>query len=241
VEHGLAGRAGFEAVGVQRLAAMVEGFRGMAFLYMGAPDEALEILRFASASFARLGAKNLVDMLRASVAEAKLDLGHVEEARRDARETAEATARIGDWVIEGRVREILSRALLDEAPAEAEAEASRAAELLAPARPFRALALASVAEARRAHGDVAGALAASAEAVAIVEEIEPLLFIAGRVRLARARALREGGDADGARRVIEDARARLASVAATIADPARRDGWERKVAPHRAILDWSEG
>jgi hypothetical protein len=56
------------------------------------------------------------------------------------------------------------------------------------------------------------------------------------VRLAHAEALRATGDTDGARRVLDDARARLLAIAARIPDPAYRQTFLEGVPEHARIL-----
>ncbi len=159
---------------------------------------------------------------------------HVNEAIAEQRRALETFAAQGNARMEGGVRchlaeLLLVRNLIDEALREAQ----RSEELLRSVPPARARALAVLALIHVARGDIAHALATSAEAMKIaetgaVDTGEAIVYH------AHAEALTLAGSSSEALAVRDRGRARLASRAAAITNPTSREAFLR--VPENATL-----
>jgi serine/threonine protein kinase/tetratricopeptide (TPR) repeat protein len=108
---------------------------------------------------------------------------------------------------------------------EAERLASTAGDLLYFAPPFRAYALATLADVRLARNKIGEALDAAREASGIVSAFGILSEGEALARVVLAEALHASGDGDGARAAIAEARSRLEARARSIHSPELRQSF----------------
>ncbi|MFO0762911.1 MAG: protein kinase [Byssovorax sp.] len=212
---------GFERVSNLRTACTLRVSVGYADLQLGAYAEAEHTLREALASADRLGLAGLAPSAKENLGQALAGLGRWDEAEALTREAVLAFQAQGSRRMEVGGRIYLARMLNASgktAAAEQEARAALAVELPPP---LRAYALAALGEVLLAGGRSAEALAASAEAMSLLDALGTIEEGEALLRLVYAEALRAEGDPRAVSAIL-DARDRLTEQAGRIADPARR-------------------
>jgi ATP/maltotriose-dependent transcriptional regulator MalT len=162
--------------------------------------------------------------------------GRLDEAIAMERQAATELAAQGDRRLEGTSRRILAQLLVERgAGAEAEREAATAVEILVAIPPSQVAALAALADARLATGQVGPALAAARAALALLIELGSVAEGDAYTHLVHARALAAAGDDEAAAAARATAAARLSAQADTISDPELRRAFLEDVPEHRAL------
>ena len=196
---------------------------GFACMELGQLARAESALRLAVAEADRLGLRTMSAAARHNLGFALCALGGLEEARTVEAEAAALCRAHGDRRLEGGSRVYLATILLRLGELRAaEIEAIAAVEVAATIPDVRAQALAALARIRLAAGRPGDALAAAADAHAILESLGGLDEGESLVRLAWAESLAANGRRDEANRALADAKTRLEARAARIVDPALR-------------------
>lgn len=219
----------FAAAGDVRVATLQWVNVGYGYMMVGAYRDAERTLREVAAAAERLGLQIIVANALHNWGMALCHLGALDEAKRIESAAVEACRAQGDRRLEGGSRMYLAAILErrgDHAGAEHEARA--ALELLTGIGPLRAQALATLSRVRLADGDAPAALAASAEAMVLLERGGAEAG-EGLVRLAHIEALRATGDVPAAAAALAAARASLLARAANIRDEALRESFLRNV------------
>ncbi|WP_438004707.1 protein kinase [Sorangium sp. So ce321] len=233
--------AAFEDVGDRREACRARLNMGLCYVQFGYFDAAAEVLRAGLEEAERMALDDRVPNALQNLGLALAHSGEVDEARAALRSSIEALQRRGDRRRECESRLQLARVLLLAGePALAEEE-SRAAEALARAVPERLpAAMAARARALLELGRAGEALAATTEALSLLEsdrdEEEGFL-----VRLVHAEALWASGQLAEARGAIALARNGLLVRAGRISDPAWRERFLRDVPDNARILSLAHG
>ncbi|XXY14755.1 protein kinase [Sorangium sp. So ce216] len=233
--------AAFEDVGDRREACRARLNMGLCYVQFGYFDAAAEVLRAGLEEAERMALDDRVPNALQNLGLALAHSGEVDEARAALRSSIEALQRRGDRRRECESRLQLARVLLLAGePALAEEE-SRAAEALARAVPERLpAAMAARARALLELGRAGEALAATTEALSLLEsdrdEEEGFL-----VRLVHAEALAASGQLAEARGAIALARNGLLVRAGRISDPAWRERFLRDVPDNARILALAHG
>ncbi|WP_437753234.1 serine/threonine-protein kinase [Sorangium sp. So ce1389] len=233
--------AAFEDVGDRREACRARLNMGLCYVQFGYFDAAAEVLRAGLEEAERMALDDRVPNALQNLGLALAHSGEVDAARAALRSSIEALQRRGDRRRECESRLQLARVLLLAGePALAEEE-SRAAEALARAVPERLpAAMAARARALLELGRAGEALAATTEALSLLEsdrdEEEGFL-----VRLVRAEALAASGQLAEARGAIALARNGLLVRAGRISDPAWRERFLRDVPDNARILALAHG
>ncbi|WP_437924837.1 protein kinase [Sorangium sp. So ce291] len=233
--------AAFEDVGDRREACRARLNMGLCYVQFGYFDAAAEVLRAGLEEAERMALDDRVPNALQNLGLALAHSGQVDAARAALRSSIEALQRRGDRRRECESRLQLARVLLLACePALAEEE-SRAAEALARAVPERLpAAMATRARALLELGRAGEALAATTEALALLEsdrdEEEGFL-----VRLVHAEALAASGQLAEARGAIALARNGLLVRAGRISDPAWRERFLRDVPDNARILALAHG
>ncbi|XXY52907.1 protein kinase [Sorangium sp. So ce269] len=233
--------AAFEDVGDRREACRARLNMGLCYVQFGYFDAAAEVLRAGLEEAERMALDDRVPNALQNLGLALAHSGEVDEARAALRSSIEALQRRGDRRRECEGRLQLARVLLLAGqPALAEEE-SRAAEALARAVPERLpAAMAARARALLELGRAGEALAATTEALSLLEsdrdEEEGFL-----VRLVHAEALAASGQLVEARGAIALARNGLLVRAGRISDPAWRERFLRDVPDNARILALAHG
>ncbi|WP_438015146.1 protein kinase [Sorangium sp. So ce315] len=233
--------AAFEDIGDRREACRARLNMGLCYVQFGHFEAAAEVLRAGLEEAERMALDDRVPNALQHLGLALAHAGEVEAARAALRSSIEALERRGDRRRECEGRLQLARVLLLAGePALAEA-ASRAAEALARAAPERLpAAMAARARALLDLGRPGEALAATTEALSLLEsdrhEEEGFL-----VRLVHAEALAAAGQAAEARGAIALARNGLLVRAGRISDPAWRERFLRDVPDNARILALARG
>jgi len=193
-------------------------------LLLGRFEEAAEELRRSVGIAAELDIQVGVLAGKQNLGLALLRLGRVEESIALEREALELSRAQRNVRLEGACLYYLSLAFHARGDfIEAENHALESARVCEQIPPSRAEALAALAQARLAKGDVPRALENAKEAMAIllavggVDEGEPL------IRLVHAEALRATGSLDESRAAIVDARSHVEARAGKIADESARE------------------
>jgi eukaryotic-like serine/threonine-protein kinase len=198
-------------------------FQGLNLWCLGGPARARRFLEEVAVADEVMGLAS--SLRRFSLAWLLADAGDLDAARAVATGLAELGHAQHDVLHEGRGRWVLAEVLRragDLDGAEREIDISRA--LAVPLE--RPGVLGTLAQLRLAQGRADEALAAARDAIAQWAAVGGCgLFRGAFVRLAHAEALHATGDADGARRAIADARARLLAIAAKIPDLAYRQSF----------------
>ncbi|WP_437619882.1 protein kinase domain-containing protein [Sorangium sp. So ce1151] len=233
--------AAFEDVGDRREACRARLNMGLCYVQFGYFDAAAEVLRAGLEEAERMALDDRVPNALQNLGLALAHSGEVDAARAALRSSIEALQRRGDRRRECESRLQLARVLLLAGePALAEEE-SRAAEALARAVPERLpAAMAARARALLELGRAGEALAATTEALSLLEsdrdEEEGFL-----VRLVHAEALWASGQLAEARGAIALARNGLLVRAGRISDPAWRERFLRDVPDNARILALAHG
>ncbi len=214
------------------------GNLGSVYVSLGAFAEAEVLLREATAAADRLGLPSVAALCRANLGTALGNLSKTDEATEVMRIAIKTLAEMCERRMEALTRAdlagILGRAGLLDA---ARAEATIAVELAADIPPSKAYALGFLARAALLAGDGAGALAAAAEAMTLLESLGGLDEGEAMVRLSFAESLDATGDRAGAAHAIARARARIEETAARIGDPTWRQSFLENVADCRRTLE----
>ncbi|WP_437875275.1 serine/threonine-protein kinase [Sorangium sp. So ce513] len=233
--------AAFEDIGDRREACRARLNMGLCYVQFGHFEAAAEVLRAGLEEAERMALDDRVPSALQHLGLALAHTGEVEAAKAALRSSIEAQERRGDRRRECEGRLQLARVLLLAGePALAE-EAARAAEALARAAPERLpAAMAARARALLELGRAGEALAATTEALSLLEsdrhEEEGFL-----VRLVHAEALAAAGQTAEARGAIALARNGLLVRAGRISDPAWRERFLRDVPDHARILALARG
>ncbi|HTN88354.1 MAG TPA: protein kinase [Sorangium sp.] len=233
--------AAFEDIGDRREACRARLNMGLCYVQFGYFDAAAEVLRAGLEEAERMALDDRVPNALQNLGLALAHSGEVDAARAALRSSIEALQRRGDRRRECESRLQLARVLLLAGePALAEEE-SRAAEALARAVPERLpAAMAARARALLELGRAGEALAATTEALSLIEsdrdEEEGFL-----VRLVHAEALAASGQLAEARGAIALARNGLLVRAGRISDPAWRERFLRDVPDNARILALAHG
>ncbi|WP_437828221.1 serine/threonine-protein kinase [Sorangium sp. So ce1153] len=233
--------AAFEDIGDRREACRARLNMGLCYVQFGYFDAAAEVLRAGLEEAERMALDDRVPNALQNLGLALAHSGEVDAARAALRSSIEALQRRGDRRRECESRLQLARVLLLAGePALAEEE-SRAAEALARAVPERLpAAMAARARALLELGRAGEALAATTEALSLLEsdrdEEEGFL-----VRLVHAEALAASGQLAEARGAIALARNGLLVRAGRISDPAWRERFLRDVPDNARILALAHG
>ncbi|XYH95099.1 serine/threonine-protein kinase PknK [Sorangium sp. So ce1128] len=233
--------AAFEDIGDRREACRARLNMGLCYVQFGYFDAAAEVLRAGLEEAERMALDDRVPNALQNLGLALAHSGEVDAARAALRSSIEALERRGDRRRECESRLQLARVLLLAGePALAEEE-SRAAEALARAVPERLpAAMAARARALLELGRAGEALAATTEALSLLEsdreEEEGFL-----VRLVHAEALAAAGQLAEARGAIALARNGLLVRAGRISDPAWRERFLRDVPDNARILALAHG
>ena len=227
----------FERAGDARNACNALANAGHASMELGAYAEAERMLRDAMTTAARLGLSTVAAAARHNLGLAQMRQGAVEAGLVTESEAVEALCAQGERRLEAASRMYLAMILaragrLDEA----EQEAGRAVELTESIYGLRAGALAVLGSVRLERGEAAGALAAAAEAMAILERLGGLEEGESLSRLIHAEALHATGDVAAARAAITAARERLLERAERISDRDRRASFLERVPENARIL-----
>ncbi|WP_437304030.1 serine/threonine-protein kinase [Sorangium sp. So ce388] len=233
--------AAFEDIGDRREACRARLNMGLCYVQFGYFDAAAEVLRAGLEEAERMALDDRVPNALQNLGLALAHSGEVDAARAALRSSIEALQRRGDRRRECESRLQLARVLLLAGePALAEEE-SRAAEALARAVPERLpAAMAARARALLELGRAGEALAATTEALSLLEsdrdEEEGFL-----VRLVHAEGLAASGQLAEARGAIALARNGLLVRAGRISDPAWRERFLRDVPDNARILALAHG
>jgi tetratricopeptide (TPR) repeat protein len=212
-----------ESAGDLRGGCVERGNLGYAYLEIGAYAEAERALTDALATATRLG-------LPLVAATARQNLG-LAIGRRGAFDDAIALERasLAAFEAQGDARRagcsLLYLACVEAesgALDAAEASARRAVEVLVHVEPVRCNALAVLAQAELARGDVEAGAATAADAYALFTRLGGIDEGESRVRLVHAEALQATGDVDGARAAAAEALERLLARAEKIHDVGQR-------------------
>jgi hypothetical protein len=227
----------FLAAGDVRNACNARVSVGFALIELGAWAEAEAALTTALAEASAMGLATVATRARQNLCLVLAERGAFAPARalvvqtiRESR--AHGNARFEGWTAIYRAQIELAAGAVDDAAAIAHAAAAH----LTISPPARAGALAVVARAELARGQVAVAHAAAAEAEAILAPLGSIEEFEAPVRLAWALALDAAGDHATRDRAIATARDRLRARAAAITDPERRRSFLDDVRDNQATL-----
>ncbi|HSJ99831.1 MAG TPA: AAA family ATPase [Kofleriaceae bacterium] len=234
LQHSEASRQIFDEIGGEVFFLVLQLWRGVNLWYLGSPARARQFLEEGAAGDEAMGLAS--SLRRFTLSWLLADAGALDEARALATGLTEFGRAQQDVIHESRGRWVLAEVLrragdLGGAARELEVALAMAVPLEQPG------VLGTLAQLRLAEGRAEEALAAAGDAIARWEAVGGCgMFRGAFVRLAHAEALHATGAADGARRAIDDARARLLSTAARIPDPAFRQGFLEAVPEHARTL-----
>ena len=230
--------ARFESIGDLRNACFQLVAVGNGWKELGANERACGALTSALASADRMGLGGIGAAAHANLAVVLARQGALERARSEARLAVSASEAQGDVRMLGGARAYLASVLALSGDLEgAERESRLSVEELSGHAPTRCLALGVHAEVRLAQGDLEGALAASAEAVSLLDALGGVEEGEATARLAHARSLRALGKGEAATEAIRVARRRIEERASRIRDAELRESFLRHVPEHAATLD----
>ncbi|WP_437693279.1 hypothetical protein [Sorangium sp. So ce176] len=227
----------FEQIGDRRNACSLRVNLGAIATELGDYQGAESALRSALCAAEQMELTDLAAFARANLGNALIARGERDEGRRVEAEAIATFQRLGDPRAEGAARTYLARAaLLGGDLANAEAEASAAAELLQSAPPLRAAAWALSARVLLRKGRTAEALSISGAAVSLLEslgaeESESL------IRLTLAESLAASGRHEEAAATIMLARMALLARAEKLSNPTWRERFLRDVPDNARILE----
>ncbi len=225
-----ASRAALEKAGDSR-GACTRGLNvGYAHLQLGDAAQAERVLRTVLVEAERLGLQNVRTYAKHNLGLSLGRLGELDEARAVEEEAVAAFHAQGDRRMESASRIYLAQILgFGERWAEAAAEARAVATDDAAAAPIRAGALSLLADAERRRGAHAEALAASREAMEILEGLAGIEDGESLIRLVYAEVHAASGELTTARAAARDAEERLRARADKVQDPALRASFLERV------------
>ena len=234
LEHSEANQRIFDEIGGELFFLILQLFRALNLFYLGVPARARRCLEEVARADAVMGLAS--SLRRFSLAWLLADEGALDEAAALATQLVAQGRAQHSRLDESRghwgLAEVLRRAgNLEGAERALEVALTMVAPLEHPG------VLGTLARLRLVQGRAEDALAAGTEAVARSEAMGACgMFRGAFVRLAHAEALHATGALDGARRAIDDARARLLAIAARIPDPDYRAGFLANVPEHVRTL-----
>ncbi len=227
--RGDAGRCLEEHEAGQRACEATHNLRELAFNYLsyggchgelGAPDVALALLQRGIQIAERVGATTVTPLLWFSMAISAFDLRQFDDARAHGNRAA-ALAHESDLTAEGLARWLLARTAHAQGDLDTgEREITTALEKLSTLSRYRALALATKAQLLLGRGDITGARATAAEAMASMRPDDGFEEGESFVRLVEIQALEASGD-PSARAATQAAITRLETRASRIEEPWR--------------------
>jgi eukaryotic-like serine/threonine-protein kinase len=232
--HGDAIRAIYDVTGGEQIYLAMQLSRGLNLWYVGALAEAEQILAGIATTDAAAGVGG--SWRRLGLAWVRADRGAPDEARATAAELAEAGRAHSNPLEESRGHWVLGEVLRRRGDlAGAERALDAALGLTVPLE--RPGVLASLAQLRLAQGRPGDALVAAEDALARWRAMGGCGFFRGAfVHLALAEAEAATGARDAAHRTIANARARLLTISARIADPALQRSFLDDVPENARIL-----
>ena len=232
-----AAASSFEDAGNLRSACVQQVNVGCVSMEIGAYDEAERSLTAALASAQRMGLSAVAAAARNNLGMALARRGALDDALRLEREAIAAAVTQRDRRLEAGSRTYLAHILAWQGDfAGAAREASAAVELLSLAPPLRAAALAILGHVLLLQGRIAEALAATREAMSLLQALGGLEEGESFVRLVHAEALHAAGDTVFAGVALQTARARLLERAAKISVPAWRETFLTRVPENARTL-----
>ena len=224
-----------ERAGDLRSACLARSNVGYTFVQLGAYAQATSILDATLRDAERMGQPFIATLAQQNLGLALSNLGQPERAVEVQLAALAGFVRQGDLHMAAVSRTYLAQHHLRNGDlAAAEREAQLAIDALGHNPPSRALAQATLSQARLDQGDAAGALAAARDAYAILEQLGGLDEGELLVRLALADALDRAGRDDEARAVAAVAARRLDDLAAKVPAALRADYYGR--VPENAAL-----
>ncbi|WP_437738763.1 protein kinase domain-containing protein [Sorangium sp. So ce1335] len=227
----------FERAGDARDACSARVDLGAALLELGDAERAGEGLTAALEAAERMGLRAVATRARQHLGRVLAARGQLDEALALARQVILECRGQGNLRLEGVAR--VYAALVAHAAGDfraAESDARGAAELLQEAPPSRAGALAALARALTAQGDVEEALAAAREASDLLARHGGIESFESLVLVASVEAARAAGDHERARDAAARARGRLIARAAAIPEPALRESFLLRVRENAMLL-----
>ena len=226
----------FEEAGDRRGVCVCRANLGAALLNAGLYEEAEGVLRELLDIVGSLALGSVAVAVHINLAQARLSRGHAREALAAANDAAAVIRGAGDRRLEGVVDVVSARArlMLGELD-EAEEVVGEALDVLAGVPGYLALALAVRSQIALARGDVASAVQASDEAMAIVGQLGALEEGEAVVRLARIEALLAAGREDDADADLREALSGLEARARAASEPLR-DAL-RKIPEHARLIE----
>ncbi len=227
----------FEQAGDVRNACTVRTNLGYVYCELGDFQRAEAALRQAFLASERMGLHEVSAGVMHNLGRV-LGFGkELAEAERLERAAVEAFCRQGERRLEGAARIYLADILTSAGDLEGAArEAGAAVETLAVAPSLQVAALAALARARLACGDVGDGLAAARRAYEALERLGEIEEGESAVRWTYAEALRAAGDDEAAQAALAVARQRLLALAERIADLGWRDRFLHEVPINAKIL-----
>ncbi len=225
-----ASRAALEKAGDSR-GACTRGLNvGYAHLQLGDAAQAERVLRTVLVEAERLGLQNVRTYAKHNLGLSLGRLGELDEARAVEEEAVAAFHAQGDRRMESASRIYLAQILgFGERWDEAAAEARAVARDDGAAAPIRAGALSLLADAERRRGAHAEALAASCEAMKILEGLAGIEDGESLIRVVYAEVHAASGELTTARAAARDAEERLRARAEKVQDPALRASFLERV------------
>ncbi|HEX4516379.1 MAG TPA: tetratricopeptide repeat protein, partial [Polyangiaceae bacterium] len=218
----------YERGGDLRNACNAECNLGFCRAELGVWDDAEKVLRASLARARRLGLLSVEYNALHNLGYVLFRLGRVEEARAIEIDCARVFEEKGDGRTAGGSRLYLAMMALETgALDEARGEAEHALRLLADTPPLRPYALAVLVFVHLAQGNAQQAKAVALEASSLADALGAMEQGEAYVRLAVAEALRAAGDAEGAKRAVIAARARLVARGAIMSEPIRESFFRR--------------
>lgn len=227
----------FEQAGDVRNACAVRTNLGYVYCELGDFQRAEAALRQALQATERMGLHDLAAAVLHNLGRV-LGFGKdLAEAERLERAAIEAFRRQGDPRLEGAARIYLAEILTAAGDLEgAVREAATAVETLAVAPSLQVAALAALARARLAAGDVGDGMAAARQAHEALERLGEIEEGESAVRWTYAEALRAAGDEEAAKAALAVAQQRLVAHAERIADLGWRQRFLNEVPINAKIL-----
>ncbi len=229
------------ALGLARTECQMRENIGYGYLQLGMYAKAQQALEDVLVTARRMGLRVTVAVAMNNLGLARALGGAIDEGRRLEEEALAQAVLTGNVRLIGGVQIYLARVLALAGDREgAEREARAAVETLAKAPPLQAYALGVLSEALHGVGRPEEGREAARQAMAIVEDLGTLDEGEILVRLAHAEALEAGGDHDGARAAIAEARVRVLRQADKIGDAAFRASFLEQVPENARVLARAE-
>ncbi len=231
----------FDRAGAVRNASAIGSSVGFALLSLGRYEEAETHLRHALAMAVRMGLPTQIALAKSNLSVVLSRTGRLEEGLRLQTEAlAEALEQQDRRIVSG-VRAYLAMLHLEAgAPAEALREAAASFEV--SSEPARPLALALMAAAHLARGELDPALGRSGQASELLERVGAVEEGGVLVHLTRARVLHAAGRADEAKASLARAREELDVRAGRVAEEPYRTDFLERIPEHaetlRLVREW---